>query len=1403
MNILQCPQKSKLSDYALGLIHGDDAKRIESHLESCASCRDILNLAWRAEDQFLQSLRKGHSVASAETPDMKAAETSADEGDHQLAHHPRFVRDYRILKLLGQGGMGAVYLAQHERFAGDKKVALKLIKPDRMHDEKMIARFHRETKAMGAFDHPNLVSAIDAGDHDGRLYLVMEYIDGSNIADITNYHGPLATADACDAIRQAANGLQHACDKLTNFVHRDVKPSNLLVNRSGIVKVADLGLVRAESLFEDDESLTASSSFLGTLDYVAPEQIDRGQEVDVRADIYALGATLYKLLAGDAPFSETNFGAISKRIYAISHIEPKSIGELRPDLPDGLVELVGRMLSKVPSERPASPGEVAELLTPFCEGADLAELVAQTAKQPQTKVPDNSSTFGQALSAVTDTSRVSVPPVEPVPQPNVEKREPAVQILGESNESDSVSIPIAAGSGWFSNRNIWIGLALAIPLFILAGVLFRLQTSDGELIVEMHDKADVVMDISRASDGKIVEQGIELKQGDNEVTLRKGEYIVTLTGPDASRLKLDNNKVTVGPSPANVTVFDLPDRLPTDGSERSPETEVVESTPPVSDTNTTPANSEPIVLVSNSSVSNHLTAPRTLPDGSKYTMITKGHAGQIYDVAISPDSSMFATGGQDRIVRIWSADGELLLAIPMEHPVNALAWSPDGNNLVVGIERTLRVLDPKTGKRRNRLSGYFREGSISDIEWSPDGTRLLVCDWASTIDLVDFTTEHATNFPIANCRSAVWKDDESFVAYRCDYSSSTNAFLDVNASSGETRVIRQLESIDEPSSGFAWALSPSGQSIAAIRFDTPLRIIEVSTGKIVDGFQPKELAYSVIWNDDTKLTTSHRDGGVSRISLNTVFAAHAEEVAHEQTTEGHEISSVAHSTDKLAVFTCNDGTILITSDQNIRKVLSCAATTWRETLWRNDGRTLCFNQLAFRPQTTMSFFVLDCATGRFNKVPAFNNSSSSFIGERPHELLSLVYSNDLNNELNRWNVDSKRSMDRVPIDRQLEVHSVDPSGVFAAILTKDEKIAVIQLADHREIFKLPINSGTSISWSPTADRVLIAHYGEIFVRELSTGSELAEFDLHGQHCLASRWVNTTQVECALTNGTIITYDLNTNQIQTDERFDYSSISSDNAAHSTDRAAISSNGRYVLFGSTTMGRVYLFDRERREHIGTIQLLPRHQAVVVRPDGKYRASSAQAEQQLAYVIETDDKVQLQTPAEFDAQSASNSLDSLEIVSDEPAPPVVSQSVDDVDDSQTQPSSVQAGQPLGPQSLVARPAQIEGVKSWAIATTQHRNQIRYCEPSPDGKFLMTVGNDYFLRVYDNSTRLIHRIFMPSKQVGTASWTQDSKQLIFGSSEQGGVQIWDVERGIRRQITPADGHGIQQFKRIPGKNA
>ena len=206
---------------------------------------------------------------------------------------------YKVLGVLGRGGMATVYKV---RQLGTKRlVAVKVIDRSLAGDEEIVARFRQE-QALGArLRHPNLIAGYEAGRAAGRPYLVMELVEGGNLDELLGRSGPLPVAEACEVIRQAALGLQHLHEH--GLVHRDVKPSNLMLTPAGEVKVLDLGLAR--HLHEPDagERITAQGQFLGTLDYVAPEQCTDPHAVDIRADVYGLGCTLYELLAGQPPFA--------------------------------------------------------------------------------------------------------------------------------------------------------------------------------------------------------------------------------------------------------------------------------------------------------------------------------------------------------------------------------------------------------------------------------------------------------------------------------------------------------------------------------------------------------------------------------------------------------------------------------------------------------------------------------------------------------------------------------------------------------------------------------------------------------------------------------------------------------------------------------------------------------------------------------------------------------------------------------------------------------------------------------------------------------------------------------------------------------------------------------------------
>jgi serine/threonine protein kinase len=268
---------------------------------------------------------------------------------------------YKVLERLGSGGMGSVFLCEHKLMR--RRVAVKVLPTAKAEDPAALERFYREARAVAQLDHPNIVRAYDIDQDDKLHFLVMEHIDGSNLQEIVKKTGPLDPVRAAHYIRQSALGLQHA-HEAAGLVHRDIKPGNILVDRNGIVKVLDMGLARF--FHEEEDSITRKydESVLGTADYLAPEQAINSHDVDIRADIYSLGATLYFCLTGKTPFHE---GSIAQKLIWHQTRQPKSVKLLRPEVPDGIVAVIDRAMAKDPNQRFATPQAMAESLSPWTQ----------------------------------------------------------------------------------------------------------------------------------------------------------------------------------------------------------------------------------------------------------------------------------------------------------------------------------------------------------------------------------------------------------------------------------------------------------------------------------------------------------------------------------------------------------------------------------------------------------------------------------------------------------------------------------------------------------------------------------------------------------------------------------------------------------------------------------------------------------------------------------------------------------------------------------------------------------------------------------------------------------------------------------------------------------------------------
>lgn len=302
---------------------------------------------------------------------------------------------YKLLDLLGKGGMSSVYLAEHVLMK--RRCAIKVLPGKRVNDSSYLARFHREAQAVASVDHPNIVRAYDvdcAQDRDSQIhFLVMEYVNGQSLQELIIRNGPADYADAVEYIRQAAEGLEHA--HRAGLVHRDIKPANLLIDTTGTIKLLDMGLAR----FFDDQAenpLTVAhdEKVLGTADYLAPEQALDSHSVDTRADIYSLGCSLHFLLTGKPPFTD---GTLTQRLMWHQTKSFPPLTDSRIDCPASLSALLNKMVEKKPEDRYQTAADVAEACRQW-----LADNAGADWKQRHVPISRGSSPSGRLVPPTRD-----------------------------------------------------------------------------------------------------------------------------------------------------------------------------------------------------------------------------------------------------------------------------------------------------------------------------------------------------------------------------------------------------------------------------------------------------------------------------------------------------------------------------------------------------------------------------------------------------------------------------------------------------------------------------------------------------------------------------------------------------------------------------------------------------------------------------------------------------------------------------------------------------------------------------------------------------------------------------------------------------------------------------------------
>jgi serine/threonine protein kinase len=333
---------------------------------------------------------------------------------------------YRILERLGFGATSNVYLCEHK--ATHARMAVKVLTQAQAEDPVALRRFLREAKAATLAEHPNLVRVHDVDWDNQDNFMVMDFVDGSSVLDIVQQFGPMDIHRACHCIRQAALGLHFLYQ--AGLFHRDIKPGNILIDRKGNAKILDMGLAR---FAEEEGGRLTQGEVLGSPEYMSPEQALDSHNVDHRTDIYSLGATLYYLLGGEAPFGDEKSPAA--KLLSKAQRPPRPLAEIHPDLPEDLVKVVETMMARNPDDRYQTPREAAEALKPW----------TQTPLEP--------------------------PPTEEMPQLS-----PAAMAVSEKPKKKTAARPTpgtkSAAKG--KRRVLWVVILQWLVFLVLAGLAFFL-----------------------------------------------------------------------------------------------------------------------------------------------------------------------------------------------------------------------------------------------------------------------------------------------------------------------------------------------------------------------------------------------------------------------------------------------------------------------------------------------------------------------------------------------------------------------------------------------------------------------------------------------------------------------------------------------------------------------------------------------------------------------------------------------------------------------------------------------------------------------------------------------------------------------------------------------------------------
>ena len=831
-----CPDHQEMYRFVMGDLDEPSSQILSSHLEQCPQCNDIIAM----EDEVLLAwLRRGlKTPLPADDPDiLNAIQIAKQAGTKRatdspsappLPSMPAEIRDYQILEQIGAGGMGIVYRALHRRLK--REVVLKVLNQRMSDDPSAVMRFEREMEAIGRLNHAHIVAAHDAGEVEGTHYLVMEYVDGITVSQLSRKLKQLSLTDACEIARQTAEALEFAHQQ--SLIHRDIKPSNLMISKAGIVKVLDLGLARLLKQESPDSELTNAGQIMGTVEYMAPEQAESLTDVDFRADIYSLGVTLYKLLAGASPYRFDEQDPAWKRLQKITTQTPVPLEEFRAELPPPLIQLVSDMLQREPAKRPASMAEVADRLQPFCAEANLAQLLSVDADQ-YAEQHDSSRTI---LESSLKGTRFS-----PDPNQNRETRPVAASVNGQGGNRRK---PLLAALG-------------GLGLVALLSVIIFLQSPSGAVEIRLADGVADDIQVNVLQKGRVIKVA-DQKSG-WKIELKSGEYQLQLNGSD-DEVQLDKHQVRIlrGQSEV-VSITHKPDTaLAKQDTNQSP---ALKTKQPATTTEFQwPKKTKPTKQMG------VLTASATFPEipdwqipfQDPFTQARFSPNGKYY---LSSDSS-YNTSPLITLTQVSTGEAIRSHQSRKFHKWNAdswYSWAPDSSAYCFSTSTGLTIvfIDPLRASIEIPVDAA-REGFITGVSWRPDGKMIAVAMFHENLrsQIRLYHPDGSPGETLANQKytrsdknqrihwELIWSPDSRYLL-ACNHDKSGVLHIDTTT----RQVTPWLE--ENPLEIHQAAWSPDGKTIA---FSGSKQILITSPqGKILQRHSfPDLYAQDLLWSADSK-----------------------------------------------------------------------------------------------------------------------------------------------------------------------------------------------------------------------------------------------------------------------------------------------------------------------------------------------------------------------------------------------------------------------------------------------------------------------------------------------------------------------------------------------------------------------